>query len=485
MLRAGLLVTTILFLALLAQPSAALELEDCRISAGPAFPSIKARCGNMSRPLNPEDPESDSIELRVAVVPSLNLDPEPDPVVPLAGGPGQGAIRFYASYAHAFEYVRRNRDILLVDQRGTGESANLGCAVDDELVSGQYSVETTIKHTQECLESLPNDPQYFTTSVAVRDLEAVRVALGYPSVNVYGVSYGSRVAQHYARRYPLSVRTIVLDGVVPPQLPLGPDIALEAQAALDRIFARCEKDAACSERFPGLAANFSALHEKLSTRAVRLKVAHPVTGHYESVSFGRDELAAALRLLAYHPSTIALLPLLIAEAHDGNYRPLVAQYQMTMSELSDSIALGMHNTVMCTEDAPYYADAAIDRASLNASYMGAMQLDALTAICSVWPQGPVDDDLRVPLATDIPSLLLSGSADPITPPKYADMAAIGLRKAWLLTLPHQGHGQIGVGCTPRLFEQFIVNAGLDGVDLTCMERDFVMPFFLDFSGPSP
>ncbi|MDH3746914.1 MAG: alpha/beta hydrolase [Gammaproteobacteria bacterium] len=467
-------------------PSAtALELTDCRISAGAAYPSMKARCGTLARHENPDDPDSPLLDIRVVVVPALNLKPEADPVVPLAGGPGQGAVQFYASYAHAFEYVRRNRDILLVDQRGTGESAHMGCPIDEEIILGQFSIEQTVEFTQECLAELPHDPRYFTTSVAVHDLDAVREALGYPTLNLYGVSYGSRVAQHYARRYPNSTRTIVLDGVVPPQLALGPEIAIEAQKALDNIFRRCEEDADCRDRFPDLAESFSTLKNKLSAKSVRLRVAHPVTGTDEFLSFGNQELAAAIRLLAYHPNTIAMIPLLISEAADGNYRPLVAQFQMTMLDLSESIALGMHNAVMCTEDAPFYDESRFDKQALIGSYLGSMQVDALTAICSAWPAGPIDDDFKEPLATDTPALLLSGAADPITPPAYADMAAMNLRRAWLLTLEHQGHGQIGVGCMPRIFEQFIVAAGLDEVDIDCRDRSFVMPFFLDFSGPTP
>ncbi|MDX1517930.1 MAG: alpha/beta fold hydrolase [Woeseiaceae bacterium] len=477
--------TTLIALGLTAPAAAALELEDCRISAGPAFPGIKARCGRLERPLNPDDPDAGTIELKVAVVPALNLEPEPDPLVPLAGGPGQGAISFYSAQQHAFEHVRRNRDILLVDQRGTGASARLDCAIDEELIEGQYSLSATIEATEECLANLPHDPTWFTTSVAVRDLEAVREALAYPQLNLYGVSYGSRVAQHYARRYPDAVRSIVLDGVVPPQLALGPDIAVQAQRALDRIFDRCAEDAGCSERFPDIAATFDTLKSKLSSKPVTLRAADPLTGHYESVEFGRNELAAALRLLSYHPNTIAMIPLLVAEAEGGNYRPLVAQFRMNMSELSEAIALGMHNAVMCTEDAPFYDDELVDRDALASSYIGPVQLEALTAICSIWPTGPIDPNFKVPLDTDAPVLLLSGSADPITPPDYADMAAIGLKRAWLLTMPDQGHGQLAVGCTPRLIERFVANAGLDDVDTDCRERNFVMPFFLDFSGPAP
>ena len=466
-------------------PVSALELEDCRISAGPSFPGIKARCGRFERPLDPEDAGAGTIELRVAVVPALNLQPEPDPVVPLAGGPGQGAVQFYSAYAHAFEPVRRNRDILLVDQRGTGESARMDCPIDDDIVEGQFSAEQTAAYMKECLEALPHDPRFFTTSVAVQDLEAVREALGYPALNLYGVSYGTRVAQHFARRYPEVTRTIVLDGVVPPQLALGPEIATESQKAVDAVLERCAADEACAEAFPGVAEQFARVRQRLAANPVSVQLSHPVTGQRDTIDFGRHEFASAIRLLAYSPRSIAMMPLLIAEAADGNFQPLAAQFAMTMISMSETLAIGMHNAVMCTEDAPFYDRANVDRAALEASYMGAVQFEALQAICSVWPAGPIDDDFKEPLSTDIPVLLLSGSADPITPPRYADMAAAGLKKAWLLTGEHQGHGQIAVGCMPRIVDSFIVTMTIAEGDTDCMARSFVMPFFVDFAGPQP
>lgn len=485
MLRTGALVLTTLLFGVSSQGASALELEECRISAGPAFPGIKARCGILERPENPDDPESPVLAIRVAVVPALNLQPLPDPIVPLAGGPGQGAVQFYSAYAQAFEKVRSDRDILLVDQRGTGESARMDCPVDEDLIVGQYSVELTVEFTKTCLEQLPHDPRYFTTSIAVQDLEAVREALAYPELNLYGISYGSRVAQHYAKRYPDSTRTIVLDGVVPPQLALGPEIAIEAQKAVDNIFARCRDDDACNERYPNIADSFASLKNKLDRNAVNVSVSHPVNGRTETVQFGRNELATAIRLMAYSPRSIAMLPLLVSEAVNGNYAPLAAQFQMTLMNLSDAIALGMHNAVMCTEDVPFYSAARIDKAALNASYMGPMQLDALEAICSVWPAGPIDNDFKLALSTEIPTLLLSGSADPITPPRYADMAARNLKKAWLLTGMHQGHGQVAVGCMPRIVERFIDEQQLADGAADCYQSSFVMPFFLDFSGPLP
>ena len=466
----------------LAEP---LALTDCRISAGPGFPSMKARCGTLERPLDPSDAASGTIQLKVAVVPALDLVPEPDPLVPIAGGPGQGTVEFYAAYANAFEHVRRSRDILLIDQRGTGESSRMDCPVDDDLLDGQYSTELTIEYTKACLEQLPADPRFFTTSVAVTDLEAVREALGYPSVNLYGISYGTRVAQHYARRYPGSARTVVLDGVVPPQLSLGPEIATESQKAVNAILARCAEDASCKKRFPDIQNTFERVLDELRESPVTIDVPHPGSGRLEQTAFGRNELALAIRLLAYHANSIALLPLLINEAGNGNYVPLVAQYKVTVIAMTDALSLGMHNAVVCTEDVPFFDETKIDYRGISATYMGALQLRALEAICSLWPDGPIDPAFKTPLSTDLPVLLLSGDADPITPPRYAEMAALNLSNARHLIGRHQGHGQIGVGCTSRLVANFIDTADPEGLDAECLERSFVMPFFLDFSGPLP
>ncbi len=486
--KAPSILIAVLFLASLAPGDAAAEslaLQDCRINAGPGAPSIEARCGRLTRPLDPSGAVAGEIELRVAVVPALNLTPEPDPLVPIAGGPGQGSIDFYTSYSFAFESVRRNRDILLIDQRGTGESATMNCEFDEDLIEGEFSTELTIEYTRECLEQLPYDPRFFTTSVAVGDIEAVRAALGYPTLNLYGVSYGSRVAQHFARRYPASTRTVIIDGVVPPQLSLGPDIALESQKAVDRVLARCAEDDACNKQFPGISTTFERVVAELKKAPVTIQVPDPSTGRLQELDFGSGELATAVRLLAYHPNSIALLPLLIDEAGKGNFVPLGSQFMMTMISMGDALSLGMHNAVMCTEDVPFYDPDSIDYDGLEATYMGALQMDALQAICSIWPAGPIDDGFKTPLETDIPVLLLSGDADPITPPRYADLAAVDLGNARHLIGADQGHGQLGVGCTPRLIAKFVESADPAAVDAACLERSFVMPFFLDFSGPNP
>ena len=485
MLRFTVLAPLLLLAATSTLALPALELEDCRISAGPGYPGIKARCGTLLRPLNPADPGSGQLELAVAVVPALDLEPEPDPVVPLAGGPGGSAIQFYAAYSGAFEPLRRDRDILLLDQRGTGDSERMDCPFDDDIVEGQYDDEQTREFTTSCLEQLPHDPRFFTTSVAVADLEALRQALDYPSLNLLGTSYGTRVAQHFARRYPDATRTLVLDGVVPPQLPLGPEIATEAQRAIDDILRRCLDDTSCGERFPEVDLDFASIRAQLKNAPVQVEIPDPLTGESQSFAFGSNELAAAIRLLAYQPRSVAIIPLLIHEAAGGNFVPLAAQFQLTVSSLADALALGMHNTVVCSEDLPFIDRGTIDFAALDASYIGAMQFEALETICAIWPRGPVDTDLTTPLATDIPVLLLSGDADPITPPRYADLAAVELVNARHLIGERQGHGQIAAGCMPNIVANFVAAADATDLDTACMENTFVMPFFLGFSGPAP
>ncbi len=461
------------------------ELEDCRISAGPGSPGISAQCGWFTRPVDPDQPGGDTLQLRVAVVPALSLEPEPDPFVPIAGGPGASSIQFYAGWTHAFERVRADRDILLIDQRGTGESAPMVCDIEDDALAGEYSMEDTRRLTEECLEMLPYDPRFFTTSVAVEDIRAVSTALGYDTLNVYGSSYGTRVAQHYARRFPASTRTVTIDGVVPPQLPLGPDIAFQSQRALDTVFARCAEDPGCHEQFPNLEADFAALHDRLSEAPVEVQFQHPVTGELRVESIDVMHLNAAVRLLLYSPSTVALLPLMINDAANGNYAPFAGQFYAISESMAAQLNIGMHNAVMCTEDEPFIDREAVDREQLSTTYMGPLMFDAIEAMCSVWPQGVLDDNLLTPLVTDIPVLLLSGDADPITPPAYADMAAESMSNAVAIALPDQGHGVAAVGCMPRVLGKFVADQRLEDPEPDCLERAFVMPFFLDYSGPAP
>ena len=463
-----------------------LVLEPCRIADLHGLVSIGARCGRLAVAEDPQEPQGAKIEVAVAVVPAVATRAKPDPLFLLAGGPGQGAIEAYAALLGAFAGIHRDRDLVLVDQRGTGGSNRLDCDMPDEaLETGELSPAELRDLARACLSELPGRAQFYTTSIAVRDLDAVRETLGYERINLFGGSYGTRVAQHYARRYPERTRAIVLDAVVPPTLALVPRIAIESQAALERVFARCAADAACNERFPELVAQFAELDARLRRRPVTVPFTDPVDGTTDDIEVTRAHLVTMARMLTYSARAASLLPLLIHEAAaNGNYGPLAAQAEMAGADLKGMIAMGVHHSVVCAEDAPRFSGA-VERAELERSYIGPIMLDGMAAICEVWPRGPVDEDFNEPLESPVPALLLSGEFDPATPAGYGATAAAGFERSLHLIVAGQGHGQTRLPCVQRLLRRFIEQGSADGLDSACVHEIRPAPFFLSFSGTAP
>jgi pimeloyl-ACP methyl ester carboxylesterase len=476
--------------SLLAAPAGAtprLALEPCRLEHPQGAGSVAARCGTLEVPENPDEPGGRRIGLAVAVIPAISTRAAPDPLFLLAGGPGQGARETFVAYLPAFAGVRRSRDLVLVDQRGTGESNRLGCDMPEETwAEADLPPDALGALARDCLATLPGDPRFYTTSVAVRDLEAVREALGYERINLYGGSYGTRVAQHYARRHPARTRSVALDSSVHPALALGPGMALDAEAALRAGFARCARDPACAERFGDLDAAFDALRTRLEAGPVTVRLADPVSGEPGEIGFTAGHLALAVRLLSYSAQTAGLLPLLIHEAQaNGNLVPLAAQAEMIGGMLGESIAYGMHNAVVCTEDLPFVDAEGIDREALRRSYLGEEMLEGLEAMCAVWPRGLMDEDLRDPMASEVPALVLSGSLDPVTPPAYGAAAAAGFRDHLHVVFEGQGHLQLGLRCAQQLLQRFLDAGTAQGLDAVCAAEVKPLPFFLGFNGGAP
>ncbi len=465
--------------------AAGLPLEDCRLHSEIAGGSVAARCGLLSVPENREQPAGQKVQLHVAVIPSLRLEPAGDPLFVISGGPGQAASDFYISIGPALARVRRDRDIVLVDQRGTGRSNRLDCTFEDESDIVSSDPQQLRVLTRACLDKLPGDPRYYTTSVAVRDLDDVRAALGYQKLDLYGVSYGTRVAQHYMRRYPQRVRVAILDGVVPPQLALGPDIALDAQAALDSAFDRCASDASCEQVFPNIAATFAALHARVEQQPLALSIPDPLNAEPVQARIGAPELSAAIRLLSYSDETVSTLPLLIQEAETGHPQALAAQFLMIKRSMDTQFAYGMHFAVVCSEDAPRWDQHSAPKSKLAKTYIGESFMTSMRAICEQWPRGPVDEDFSQPLTSAVPTLVLSGGNDPVTPARYGEQILPGLSKAKHLVLDGQGHGQIAIGCMPRVAAEFIAAGSVDSLNDECLQAVAPTPFMLSRSAPSP
>lgn len=473
-----------LLIYLISAPAPALELTPCRLDGAAGQPRISASCGRLSVPENPADAASRTIELFVARVAARSLNPQPDPFIILAGGPGQSAIDLYTTLAPAFRFIRRDRDIVLVDQRGTGRSHPLDCPSEPALDLETTERSVLLELIDQCLTALEDDPRFFTTSVAVRDLDQVRAALGITAWNLYGISYGTRVAQHYLRRHPARTRSVILDGVVPAELALGPDIAIHAQAALAQMFSRCQASAPCRDRFGNLSEKFGELDERLARAPVAVTLPDPLSGEKTLTEFSDLKFKAAIRLLSYTTDSVALLPLLIDSAHQGDYAPLAAQARMALTDLTEALNYGMHNAVVCTEDVPFFGPP--DTAALARTYLGVLQLDALKTVCERWPEGTLDPDLKIAVVSDTPALILSGAADPITPAAYGDQVqAAGLSNAIHLVVPGQGHGMAPVGCAPQVMASFVERAAPGDLDADCLAQEGPAPFFLNFSGPAP
>lgn len=462
----------------------------CRLEHPSGLASVEARCGHVTVPENPAQPRGRQLQLFVARIPALSRQASPEPLFIVAGGPGLAATTFYASAAPVFARIRRHHDLILVDQRGTGRSHPLLCQFDEQQIWDAGEDETArVMRTCRAQLATDHDLAQYTTSVAVRDLDAVRHALGYARISLYGSSYGTRVAQHYARRYPTHTQALILDGVVPPTRILGPSTPLDAQAALERVFERCRNDAACKARFGDPAADYQQLRDKLSHASVNVTLNDPRSGGPRQLAFTGSVLSGALRLATYTADQAALLPLALHLANrQGQFAPLAAQFLLQASGYDAVIAYGMHNSVVCAEDVPFFASAPAPREKVAATFLGSAQVDALQALCTDWPRGPVDADFHEPLHSDVPALLLSGTADPVTPASFGDEAALGFRYALHLKLPDQGHGQLVQPCMDGIMAAFL-DAAHPGAnpspDTTCLAHAIPAPFFLSMNGPGP
>jgi pimeloyl-ACP methyl ester carboxylesterase len=469
-----------------APPEERIPLHDCQLSAPGSVGSLAAKCGELSVYEDRTSGSGRRITLNIAVIPAVSRNPAPDPLFFLTGGPGQAATESFLQLSPAFEQIHQKRDIILVDQRGTGKSNPLNCPIlEDENLEDLPSDADLSAFLEECLSSLDANPALYTTSLAMDDLDDVRASLGYDLINLYGVSYGTRAALTYLDQHPQHVRTAILDGTVAQDIPLGQDTARDAQRALNQIFLRCEADEDCRQAFPGVRSEFVTLLENLKSQPVQVSVAHPITGKRTEYEFTADKLASAVRLLTYAPETAALLPFLIHTAQSGGDLSLLAsQYLIVSDQLTDSISEGMNYSVLCAEDVPFFSPEEAEQAG-SGTYLGDLTVEGLYQVCKTWPKAEVPASFKEPVQSEVPVLLLSGESDPVTPPEYAERAANTLSNNLLLVAPGQGHNVIFRGCIPSIAGDFIENGSVQNLDTACVSQIQPMPFFLSFTGPNP
>ena len=463
-----------------------ITLTACDLAQPNSGLSTAAWCSDFPVPENRADPHSRMIKLKLAVLRSRAQVASQDMLVFLAGGPGQAATDSAGTVAATLKPLLAHRHVLLLDQRGTGGSNALDCKEPDEAAAPGDSTFDAAKlraAAAVCLHELAGhaDPRYYTTTIAAQDLEDVRKALGSPSFDLLGVSYGTRMAQQYLRRFPQAVRSVVLDSVVPNTAVLGEDFARNLDDALKAQFARCTAAPACKKQFGDPDQTLYQLRDALRANPHEVSFRDPQS--YQTVKrvLTEDALASVVRMFAYTPATAALLPLSIDAAAHGDVGPLLGQAKILSGELSELMGSGMQYSVICSED----ADLLTPRPQDAGTILGTRMIDSLKAVCSVWPKGIRPADFHQPLKTDKPVLLLAGQYDPVTPPRYAETVAKGLPNARVLVLKGQAHSVMAAGCMPQLIQHFVEQLDPKTLDASCLDRLQPTPIFIDFNGSTP
>lgn len=449
--------------------SPTLNLEPCRLRGV----EHDALCGVLQRPLDPAAPQGRQIDVHVAVLPALARNKKPDPVFLLAGGPGQSAIGLAATAENLFARMLNRRDVVLIDQRGVGRSAPLAC--DDLPASAALAsrldndgVARFVAACRDMLQKLPHgDLRQYTTTIAMQDIDAVRAALGAERINVIGGSYGTRAALEYARQFPQRVRRLVLDGVAPPDMVLPATFSSDGQAALDAVFAACEADAGCRGRHPQLRERWRAF---AATLPRPMALTHPLTGAVESVTVTRDLLAAQVRLPLYTPAFAAALPAAMERMMRGDLGPLLAMSLGMSARRESQLAMGMHFSVICAEDMPRLAQAG----EVPGPDFGTQFADLYARVCADWPRGTVPPDFyRVP-TLPAAALVLSGGADPVTPPRHGERITKALgASARHVVVAQAGHGVMALPCMRDVLFRFVdaeTDAAAQQVDAGCAAR---------------
>lgn len=445
----------------------AAPLQPCRVDGL----SHEVLCGQVSRPLDPAHLESPQIAVHYVVVPALARRKLADPVFLLAGGPGQSAVSLAGQLMPIFARLNNRRDIVFVDQRGTGRSAPLECEdTRRQPMAEQADPERQLVQLRACrerLQALPHgDLRHYTTPIAMQDLDAVRRELGAERMNLVGASYGTRAGLEYLRQFPMHVRRLVLDGVAPPDMALPASFATDAQAAFEALLKACEAEAACRRDHAGLRAAWSGW---LAALPQRVSLQHPLTGKTETFTLTRAMAVAAVHGALYVPALAQALPVAMHEATQGRPQGLLTLGSSLTSRKGAGLAMGMHFSVVCTEDLSHLA--AAHRPAASADFGDGARF--YEKACAQWPRGDVSPAFYQVTASPSPALLLSGGLDPATPPRHGERVAKLLgAKARHVVVPNAGHGLLGVGCMPELVTRFIDaadDAAALGLDAACVQ----------------
>jgi len=454
----------------LRQNSAKVVLKDCRVQGIES----NAKCGTLDVYENRATKSGRMITLNIVVLPATGSQREPDPLVYFAGGPGASATEDAPGIAQAFAKIRERRDLLFVDQRGTGKSHPLDCEfynpADLQSYLGYFFPLDDVRKCRTKLEA-ESDLKLHTTTIAMDDMDEVRAALGYDKLNLFGGSYGTRAALTYLKRHPQHVRTTTLHGVSPTDHYMPADFPLQTERALQGVLAECAADEACNKAFPNVKDEAKAVLAQLIKAPVEVEIQKPNSPEHVKLKLSRDLAAEAIRYMLYAPIPAGRIPLILHLAAQGNYTPLTYAALQYRTNLVRTGSNGMYLSVTCAEDLPWIKPGEGERMAAG-TFLGDYRLRQQREACTLWPRGDVERDYQQPVRSDLPVLILTGQWDPVTPPSNAERVAKTLTNSLNIVVPSGAHGLDGlegIDCVDNIVMQFIERGTSKGIDTSCVK----------------
>jgi len=443
-------------------------------------------CGFVVVPEERSDPESPSIRIALAVFKSESDSPAPDPVILLSGGPGEKTLANAVAASSILAGFRGDRDLIIFDQRGVGLSEPaLECpehleALFDMLDEADSSAALRMSYDalMACGDRLVaeghNLSAYNTTANAA-DVDDIRRALGYEQLNLYGGSYGSLLSQAVLRDYPASVRSAILGAVLPAQKSFLVQSSLTTTDAVLRLLDQCAADEACSAAYPDLTQVLYDTIEHLNDEPVPVTLTNPLDGQdYDALLTG-DDVFADLVTFLYFTDIIPVLPQAISDVANGDYE-LMTQLSSQRLALFDALSRGMELSVLCAEDliGVTAADVLDARTQIPPQLAGRDDPEdaleyGLFGVCQNWPVAQADPSIKRPVSSQVPTLLLEGEMDPVTPPSFAREVAGNLGNSRLYIFPGVGHNVlVGSRCAFDIAQDFLADPAAEP-DSSCLD----------------
>ncbi len=486
----SLLLTFVVSSAPVAGQAQAVNLDPCKFSVGigEAKHDVDAQCGVLQVPEDYSRPDGRKLDLHFVVLGATREDNKGVPVFHFEGGPGGSAITsFGEAWYSAYRLVRENHDVVLIDQRGTGQSASLQCteisgaALDDlaKPLSDKQGQDLAVERLSACLQRLSatTDPAFYTSTILADDTDAVRAALGYNQIDVFSNSYGTWLAQIYLRRHGAHVHAMVLDSTVGPWNNYLLVAAQNAEASLNKVLDLCKADADCSKTFPNLSDQLKTVLDILQKAPVSLSAPSGITGKTYAVSMTRSRFLGAIQTMLYQAANASVIPQMISQAAEGNYL-LAASTLVSYAEQTEDVSIGLYYSVHCSESVPFYTPDAIKNYPRGSFYgLEDDSPETLAAICKTWRSAELDQADVAPVKSDRPVLILSGTLDPITPVAFAQETHQRLSNSTLALFPYEAHGPMASNkCAQTMVARFF-EAPDQAVDTSCTAQD-IKPIFM-------